>query len=353
MCLFTLYTSANSVWLKFYETPLQTSPISGTNIKLDSRNDQYFIYNCLFIDSTIKSAIYFTSDYKKLLLSDSYFNNCSSNTNYNGGAIHFSCSSSIVQNRVCGYKSKTSAENSHHSYTYIKNGANLKNYIFESSFSACGDTSSSLTNSLWNGNIEVNSINTSFCEAQYDPGIYIDSSSDLCTILYSSFCNNTSPNIILEFVNSNNFNFKLSNVLNNKKTSSYLGILLTNNAIVIIENCSFLGNQGSGKEFYAYNSQILIKNSYYDRLLTSGNVQTENIMKKYSICKLQHFSSYICEAEYPFFNERSSSRMILKRRKFFNLKNNYLNQLVPNTIYHSLFQIVFRYIFINKKAIRS
>ncbi|EAY20003.1 hypothetical protein TVAG_402590 [Trichomonas vaginalis G3] len=293
--------SPDDVWEHFYNTQPNSEPIQGTNVQARSTNNECFLYNCIFIEITTKSAIYFTNTSNKFLNSDCSFTNCSSNTN--GGSIYFKCNSSIVQYRTCGYKSKTNSDWGHHSY--VDSYSNNKNYLYESSFYLCGNLGNSRINSLYYGNIEVKSINTSFCEADYDSGIFLWYTTSLSNVTYSSFCNTTSNNLILE-LDVGNYNFYFCNVLNNEHKKSDYGTFYGGASTVLIENCSFLGNTGPGVEFYQWGSgSITVKDSFCDRIdKTYGSVTTNNVQNIYSIHHHSHVSSYLCEAELPIIDKK-------------------------------------------------
>ncbi|EAY11092.1 hypothetical protein TVAG_045160 [Trichomonas vaginalis G3] len=261
-----------------------------------SKANECFLYNCIFIDITTQSAIYFTNANNKFLNSYCSFNNCSSNTD--GGSIYFKCESSIVQYRTCGYKSKTNSYWGHHSYTELVDDSNNKNYFYESSVYECGNLEKTGTNCLRYGNVEVKSINTSFCEAEDVSGIFLEARVCLCNITYSSFCNTTSSSSIIGLLGGN-INLIFCNVLNNEQNKSRSGTLRSVVADILIENCSFLGNTGPGVEFYQdYDSpgSITVKDSFCDRIdKVTGSVTTNNVQNTSSIQKLSHFSSYICE----------------------------------------------------------
>ncbi|EAX85709.1 hypothetical protein TVAG_497740 [Trichomonas vaginalis G3] len=294
--------SPNNVWELFYNTPPNPEPIQGTNVQARSTNNECFLYNCIFITITTNSAIYFNVSNNKFLNSYCSFTNCSSDSY--GGSIYFNCDSSIVQYRTCGYKSKTNNQG-HHSYVYLVSKSNNKNYLYESSFYECGNLEKSFTNYLCYGNIEVKSINTSFCEADFDSGIRLYEPISLSNVTYSSFCNTTSNYTILE-LDYGNYNFNFCNVLNNKHIESNEETFWAVNSTVLIENCSFLGNIGSGVEFYQYDSgSITVKDSFCDRIIDKiGSVSTNNVQNIYSIHNLSHFSSYLCEAEFPIIDKK-------------------------------------------------
>ncbi|EAX84055.1 hypothetical protein TVAG_488500 [Trichomonas vaginalis G3] len=294
--------SPNNVWKLFYNTQPNSEPIQGTNVTARSTNNECFLYNCIFITITTNSAIYFTNTRNKFLNSYCSFTNCSSNTD--GGSLYFNCNSSIVQYRTCGYKSKTNSEG-HHSYVELVDKSNNKNYLYESSFYECGNLEKYCTNHLQYGNIEVKSINTSFCEAYYDSGILLNIPTSLSNVTYSSFCNTTSNNLILE-LNRGNYNFNFCNVLNNEHKKSNWGTFYARRSNVLIENCSFLGNTGPGVEFFQDDSgSITVKDSFCDRIgKTNKSVTTNNVQNTSSIHNLSHFSSYLCEAEFPIIDKK-------------------------------------------------
>ncbi|EAX82707.1 hypothetical protein TVAG_033180 [Trichomonas vaginalis G3] len=294
--------SPDDVWELFYNTSPNSKPIQGTNVTAKSTNNECFLYNCIFITITTNSAIYFNVSNNKFLNSDCSFTNCSSDTD--GGSLYFNCNSSIVQYRTCGYKSKTNSWG-HHSYVQLVSKSNNKNYLYESSFYECGNLEKSFTNYLCYGNIEVKSINTSFCKAFSGSGILLNQPTSLSNVTYSSFCNTTSYYLILE-LDYGNYNFNFCNVLNNEHKESDYGTFYADGSTVLIENCSFLGNTESGVEFYQdYSGSITVKDSFCDRIgKTKGSVTTINVQNISSIHHLSHFSSYLCETEFPILDKK-------------------------------------------------
>ena len=293
-------SSPKNVWTQFYDEFPKSKPQTRINIKATTKNNECFIYNSLFIRISIDSSLYF-KDIKNnnFLISDCLFNNCSSNNE--GGALYFLCDSSIIQYRSCGYNSKAN-KNGQHSYVQSLESSNNKNYLFESSFYECGIPSKWGTNYIMYGNIKVNSINTSFCSAKYGSGIFLWKPKDTSNITLSSFCNISSTKNVIKFDCKNgNHSLKNCNILNNECPEQSSATFTASNAIILIENCSFLGNTGQGVEFQQDNDgSITIKDSFCDRKdKTKGSVISNNVQNKYSIHNLSHFSSYFCERDYP------------------------------------------------------
>ncbi|EAX94201.1 hypothetical protein TVAG_479660 [Trichomonas vaginalis G3] len=185
------------------------------------------------------------------------------------------------------------------------------------------------TNYLWYGNIEVKSINTSFCEADYDSGIYLGYPTSLSNVTYSSFCNTTSNNLILNLIYGN-YNFNFCNVLNNEHKKSDYGTFWAVDSTVLIENCSFLGNTGSGVEFYQDSSgSITVKDSFCDRIIdkTKGSVTTNNVENTSSIHNLSHFSSYLCEVDYPILDLEIKKNIITKYEIIYHYSYHFITSL--------------------------
>ena len=222
--------SAIGVWELFYNTSPNSQPINGTNVSATSKNKECFLYNCMFIGITTHSAISFEESNIKFLSSDCSFHNCSSDTN--GGSIYFNCSSSIVQYRSCGYKSKTISGRGHHSCVELVTNTSYKNYIYECSFYDCGNLEKSHTNYLMYGYIEIKKINTSFCEAKVSSGIYLYEPTDQGNVTHSSFCNTTSNYVIFQ-LNSHKYNFNFCNVLNNKYNEYKYGTFYAGSSIFL------------------------------------------------------------------------------------------------------------------------
>ena len=94
--------------------------------------------------------------------------------------------------------------------------------------------------------------------------------------------------------------------MNNELKKSDYGTFCAIVSTALIENCSFLGNTGSEKEFYQYYSgSITVKDSFCDRITDKkGSVTTNNVQNIYSIHNLSHFSSYLCETEFPILDKK-------------------------------------------------
>ena len=114
---------------------------------------------------------------------------------------------------------------------------------------------------------------------------------------FSSICNTTSPNTIIDLYNGK-YNFQFCNFLNNKHTNSGSKTFLCEiSATVLIETSSFLGNTGPGYEFKLDRSSLTVKDSFCDKIdKTYGSVNTNNVQNLCSIHYLSHFSTYLCEA---------------------------------------------------------
>ncbi|EAY03332.1 hypothetical protein TVAG_173780 [Trichomonas vaginalis G3] len=70
---------------------------------------------------------------------------------------------------------------------------------------------------------------------------------------------------------------------------------------ILIENYTFLGNTGPGKEFFQESSgSITVKDPFCDRIINkTGSVTLNNVENIYSIHHLSHFSTYLYETEFP------------------------------------------------------
>ncbi|EAX98597.1 hypothetical protein TVAG_090860 [Trichomonas vaginalis G3] len=185
------------------------------------------------------------------------------------------------------------------------------------------------TNCLRSGNIGVKSINTSFCEADYDSGILLEYATSLSNVTYSSFCNTTSNYLIVQ-LSIGNFNFNFCNVLNNEHKVSTWGTFVSWESTVLIENCSFLGNTGPGEEFYQlFFGSITVKDSFCDRIIdkTYGSVTTYNVQNIYSIHNLSHFSSYLCETDYPILDLVIKKNIITKYEIIYHYSYHFITSL--------------------------
>ena len=288
----------NDVWQLFYQNPPQSTPIKGKNIAAKTSQGECFLYESVFIKTTFNSAITFTVNNCKFLISDCSFTECSSSNSF-GGAIQFVCDSSIVQYRTCAYKSQTTSDRGHHSYIDLLYTTNNINYVYESSFYECGNIEKDDVNYMHCGIIDIKSINTSFCKSQYGAGIVLFLAKSIKSVAFSSFCNITATYSII-YSDRCKYNFTHCNVLSNHRNIPSHGTYFAPDSIIIIENCSFLDNSGSVIEFFQSGSgSIIVINSFCDKQVGAGNVVFTNVQNSYSVHNLPLFSSYTCEAKNP------------------------------------------------------
>lgn len=232
----------------------------------------------------------------KYLISDSLFKNCSSRNN--GGAICFQDSGSFVHHRVCAFKSNTYNFLGHHSYIQLRGNSNDLNYHYESSYYKCCNLENSYTNILTYGTIQVKSINTSFCMADLNAGIFIRNSILITNLTFSTFFGTKSRIEIIGLFHGN-YHLKFSNVLNNSQANITTYTLFIISAEVLIENCSFFGNNAYFEFGGILVSRIVINDIFCDNIRIGRNVILNNVNNTYYIHKLSHFSSYMCKAQYP------------------------------------------------------
>lgn len=153
--------------------------------------------------------------------------------------------------------------------------------------------------------MEVKSINTSFCKASSGSGIRISNSIadtdmdfNVSDINFSAFVNNTAEDIVIN-LSDGEYHFSFCNVLNNvHKRVTYGATFASGNAYSLVQNCSFLGNNGPGIEFFAEMAGIRVKNSYCDRWETSNDMANpaifENVQNTSSIQNINSILNYEC-----------------------------------------------------------
>jgi hypothetical protein len=265
-----------------------------------------YVTNCLFNKCTLTSghggALSCTSVTYLFVESSSFFS-CRSNSGQ-GGAIYFSNTNDgqSVLYAVCSNDCYSASYGSL-ARTYINNAALNKNYANYTSAVRCGTSSYGQTLRLESGNIYCPSINVSINKCSYISGIVcipsIDSSYVTCSLLYSTFADNSaSGHGCVWFNNGAKNEITSCNILRNTHSSSSYGIVLARGNLMIKDSC-ILGNTGTYIFYQEYSSYIItLSNCTTDSTSKSGSVITQNTVIKSFILGLHHMSTQNCNSEY-------------------------------------------------------
>jgi hypothetical protein len=276
-----------------------TQTLSGTNI---------YVLNCLFIScmsSSYGGAFYCTSVTCLLVESSSFFS-CKT-SNYHGGAIFLSCSSSqCVLHKVCGYDCCSTHSNPsyHFAYIYISDTVSYKNYVNYSSVVCCVNVNSNSyhTLGLFYGKICCPSVNFSMNKCYYQPIIChpsTDSSSATCSFLYSSFADNvvTGWGCFYLYRTGSKYEIKSCNILRNTQNSGSYGIIYTTGNLNIDDSC-IIENTATYIFYQDSSYTITLSNCTVDKTTYNKNLVTRNTVTKSFIHALNHMSTRNCNAEY-------------------------------------------------------
>jgi hypothetical protein len=295
----------------FTATPVTTlDPISYDSRQTPSVSNVY-VLNCLFNSINSGSsggALYFTSNY--LLVESSSFFSCKTSSG-NGGAIYFYNinSGEYVLHGVCGYDCNTpgSSTDGQFARIYVRNAVSSKNYVNYSSISRCLNENSGSFKTLRhdNGKICYESTNVSINKCYYRSGMYgypnSDSSSVMCSLLYSTFADNNDIGSICIRLNNGGakYKFKCCNIIRNTQgvLSSSGTIYLSGN--LVIEDSCILENTAN-TIFYSTSSSytFTLSNCTVDKTTNNGRLTTQNTITKSFILGLHHMSTRNCNSEY-------------------------------------------------------
>jgi hypothetical protein len=267
-----------------------------------------YVLSCLFSkcrSSSSGGALYCSSVTHLLIELTSFF---SCKTDSQGGAIYFSNSGGqSVLHGVCGNDCCTTGS-AHYQFAYINvnNGASSKNYVNYSSITRCVTDISNTYFTLYlnYGNIFCPSINMSMNKCYYYSGVYCypysDSSYVTCSLSYSSFTNNNSPDrTCLLFDRSGaKHEMKYCNVLRNTQGTSNYGIIYAYGNSMI-QDCCILENTAT-YIFFVNNPSyyITLSNCTVDSTSYNRNLVIQSTATKSFIHGLRHMSTQNCHAQY-------------------------------------------------------
>lgn len=183
------------------------------------------------------------------------------------------------------------------SYTRVASGSNELNYVIESSILNCQDQSQSRVITMNNGICGITASNFSKNVVYWVAAMCINYAKDECIVNFSTIEKNTaSYSMIMEFQDGVKYHAYLCNIVGN----SNKGIIRTNNAELIVENCTILGNPEPGSSLYSDGTLKVINCNVDNYFRISGNAaSTVKVFTTKIIYKLHHLSTYKCEAIYP------------------------------------------------------
>jgi hypothetical protein len=290
----------------FTGTPATTLNSTESSSRQTPSVSSVYVLNSLFNKCTLTSgnggALYLTSVTYFLVESSSFFS-CRTNSGQ-GGVIYFSNTNNgqSVLFAVCSNDFYSTSYGSF-SRIIINNAASNKNYANYTSVVRCDTSSYGETLHLDNGNIYCPSVNISINRCSYISGIvcipFIDSSSVTCSLLYSTFADNSvSGHGCVWFNNGAKHEITSCNILRNTQSSSSFGIVLARGNLMIKDSC-ILGNTATYVFYQQYSSYtITFSNCTTDSTSKYGTVVTQNTVTKSFIHGLKHMSTENCNSEY-------------------------------------------------------
>jgi hypothetical protein len=293
-------------WNEYFGGSPETTLYGQYNSRQNPSVSSVYVLNCLFNTFTSGStggALYCNSATSFLIELSSFF---SCKTSGSGGAIYF-CNSGAqsVLYGVCGYDCCTTNNNAYQfAYIYVKNDASSKNCVNYSSITRCvNEFSSSSILCFDKGKIYCPSVNSSMNKCKYYSGITcypsLDSNSFTCSLLYSTFADNTALDHLTFYLISNTnekYEMKCCNILRNTHTHGSYGIISTWGNLLIEDSCILENN--ANYIFYSSSSTITLSNCTVDKTTTNGNLVTKNTVTNSFILGLNHISTQNCHSGY-------------------------------------------------------
>ncbi|EAX79237.1 hypothetical protein TVAG_079900 [Trichomonas vaginalis G3] len=254
------------VWNLYFESENTKITKNRINPDISLSNDELFLFKCMF-RGYITSGISFSKNNTKIMHSECFFESCSSNI---GAAVYIeNCDCSIVQHRFCSHNCTASVQGQHSRCFMKTESTECLNYIDESSACECGKSSGYSLFSHAYGKIRFSSINVSKNIGSFNVALNTRSQ-NFENLNYSTIeSNNASSYRMIGLGNGYTYNFENCNILNNFQESSNFGVIGLEGQLTL-NGCSILGDHGKGKIFYINkNSNVTVKNSFYDELTTN------------------------------------------------------------------------------------
>lgn len=223
------------IWKLYYPNTNQESHTISDNTSFTVYSN-YFLLSSNFQGLT-SGVIYCSTSNINLLHSLCTF--IQNSNSQDGGIIHFSCSSSIVQDRFCSINSYSSS-NGEHSYISVSS-VEQKSYIIESTLFACGQGSGSGSIFHLYGTEKITSSNISNCSTDQYTGYTLKNGIVIIKSCY--FCGNKalSNGICMYHYQTPNSNISNSVFIENSATvSSEWSLVFLNSNDLTVSNGSLL-----------------------------------------------------------------------------------------------------------------
>jgi hypothetical protein len=272
-----------------------------------------YVLNCLFNRCILSSgnggALYCSTSVTYLFVESSSFFSCRTNSG-EGGAIHFYNTNGgqiSVLYEVCCNDCCSTKSIGLFARIYIGDSASNKNYVNYTSIARCVDDTSNQweTLCLECGKIYCPSVNISVNKCKQQSGIYchasIDSNYITCSLLYTTFADNSATNYICIYFNRGGpkHEIKCCNILRNTQVTLDSRGTIASYGNVMIEDSCILENTANCI-FYSYSTSysITLSNSTVDSTSYYNSFTIQNTVTKSFIHGLHHMTTQNCHSEY-------------------------------------------------------
>lgn len=258
------------VWESFYHSKyVGDSQFKSTNQKIEAGQQDIYVSDSSFLDQNDGSIIV-NSNSIKFFHSNCLFHNCTRNSY--GGSVYIKGDNRVIQYRVCAISSKITQKDGLFSYTEIVYDSDNENYLIQSTVSNCVEESRSHTISMNCGNTGVHSSNISKNSVSFSAAFYMVDTKGICMINFSTFENNVADSMCLEHAYaSDGFHNYFSNIINNSQKMKNAGIVTIDQSVLIVKNCTILGDFGNGSAFYSTKTLKIINCNVDDDFSYSNN----------------------------------------------------------------------------------
>ena len=291
--------------------------ITGT---FSAENSNQYITDCFFEGCTSSSnggAVFLSYSSAKTLIEKTSFANCKSSGA--GGSFYLIVDECIIY-RICSYRCvSTKAVQGQNDYVSVS-GDNKRNHYKESSISYAINSLSSSQYIMYhlNGEAFFVTSNSSQNKCYFTSILRFQSSS--CSLLFSSFTNNTaSHNLGIELGASSEL-MKCCNAINNLQLQSFSGLLVSYKSIEVRDSC-FLGNRIYHTFYIASGICTIISCTIEDSFTTYGTVEITKKASKSFINAIKLIETAYCDAKFDYYgtltaalDKHRKTRMIKKYR---------------------------------------
>jgi hypothetical protein len=293
---------------------------SKYTVGITPTDQNIYVHDCVFQDCLSSShggALDCGSNVYKLLVEQTSFISCKTSNSY-GGAIYFDSQTygESILSKTCGFNCSSTYPSNNYgqfAYIYVKDDTTYRNRVNDSTITQSLNEGANSYDALriYYGNILCPSVNSTNNECKYYAALHTcpkegtgSPASETCCVSFSSFVNNTANGYSCVLLDRYTTSQRIDtcNIINNKQTSSSIGIIYAYTNLLIKDSC-IIGNDKTNKVLYEgwSSCKITISNCTIDNdIFTNGRYYgSVTIIKtndKTFINALSHISTLRCDS---------------------------------------------------------